>query len=297
MKQIKAKSIIYPVKSNGWFDYQYNMNIYRGCSFGCIYCDSRSDCYHVEDFDTVRYKEHALSIIQNDLRNKNSKGVIGTGAMSDPYNPLEKTLKLTRHALELISAYGYGIGIDTKSDLVTRDIDVLKEIQVNAPVIVEITITTPHDALSLILEPHASPSSQRFEAIKQLSDAGIYCGVLLMPVLPFIEDSVEDILLLVDLAHQAGAKFIYPYFGVTLRSNQRDHFYKQLDRLFPGLSNTYRKTYHQQYSCVSLKEHELMRAFKQRCHDYGILYDLSQINRAFRKGYYFQQMNLFDDFD
>lgn len=293
MNSIKAKTIIYPVKSNGWFDYEYNMNIYKGCSSGCIYCDSRSDCYHIEQFDTVRYKEDALRIIQSDLLKKNKKGVVGTGAMSDPYNPLEKNLKLTRHALELISAYGYGVGIATKSSLVARDLDILLEIKENAPVMVEITITTPHDHLSKQIEPYADVSSLRFEALKKLSDQGIYCGILLMPVLPFIEDSVEDICLLVDLAHQAGAKFIYPYFGVTLRSNQRDYFYSKLDKLFPGFSSKYKQTYKNRYNCISLNEPVLFEAFKKRCQEYGILYDMNSINRAFRKGYYFQQLSLF----
>jgi DNA repair photolyase len=155
IETIGAKTIVTKTKSNGWFGCDYNMNIYRGCSHGCIYCDSRSDCYRVTDFDTVRAKENALRIISDDLRRKVKTGVVATGAMSDPYNLFEKELRLTRRALELIAAYGFGIAIDTKSDLITRDLDILQEISRNAPALCKLTITTADDGLCRKIEPRA----------------------------------------------------------------------------------------------------------------------------------------------
>lgn len=240
MDYIPAKTIVCTNKGTAWFGTQYNMNIYKGCCHGCIYCDSRSDCYHVEDFDRVRAKENALAIIRDDLRRKVRTGVIATGAMSDPYNPFEKELELTRHALELINAYEFGVAIDTKSTLVTRDIDILTEIKSHSPVLVKMSITTADDVLCKKIERHVAVTSERFQAIKQLSDNGIYCGVLLMPVLPFINDTKENILGIVRLAKENGAKFVYPDFGVTLRSNQQIYFYERLDELFPGMSEKYK---------------------------------------------------------
>jgi DNA repair photolyase len=178
MEYISAKTIVTRTKSTAWFGTEYNMNIYKGCCHGCIYCDSRSDCYHVGDFDRVRTKENALAIIRDDLRRKTKTGVVSTGAMSDPYNPFEEELQLTRHALELINAYHFGVAIDTKSPLVTRDIDVFKEIKEHSPVLVKITITSADDGLCQKIEPNVAVSSERFKAVKELSDNGIYCGVL-----------------------------------------------------------------------------------------------------------------------
>ena len=222
MEFIKAKTIVSGYSSNEqWFGNNYNMNIYKGCCHGCIYCDSRSECYGIEDFDRVRAKK-MLWIIARDLKSKRKTGVVGMGAMSDPYNPFEKEYELTRGALKLIHKYGFGVSIATKSDLIVRDIDLLKSIQTHSPVLAKITITTCDDALCKKIEPNVALSSKRFEAIKKLSDHGIFVGILLMPVLPFIEDNEENIMGIIHLAHKSGAKFIYPAFGVTLRQNQRD---------------------------------------------------------------------------
>ncbi|MCL2673993.1 MAG: radical SAM protein, partial [Defluviitaleaceae bacterium] len=194
MLTVPAKTIVTRVKKpSSWFGAEYNMNIYRGCSHGCIYCDSRSECYRNFDFDTVKVKEDALRIIRDELRKKAKSGVIGTGAMSDPYNPLEQELQLTRHSLELINAFGFGVAIDTKSPLVTRDIDILQDIKQHSPVIVKLTVTTDDGGLCKKLEPNVATSSERFAAIKTLSDNGIYAGVLMMPILPFINDTDENI--------------------------------------------------------------------------------------------------------
>ncbi len=252
MEFIPAKTIISTYASgNTWFGNNYTMNIYKGCCHGCIYCDSRSACYGVERFDVVRAKENALAIIGRELKSKRRTGVIGTGAMSDPYNPLEKEYRLTRGALELINANKFGVSIATKSDLITRDIDVLKAIAKHSPVLVKITVTTAEDELCQKLEPNVSVSSKRMAAIKELSDNGIFTGILLMPVLPFLEDTEENISAIVRLASENGAKFIYPAFGVTLRQNQRDWFYQKLDELFPALKQKYIRQYSNAYECRS----------------------------------------------
>ena len=190
MQTIPAKTIVTSTPNGaGWFGARYNMNIYRGCSHGCIYCDSRSECYRNDDFDTVCAKQDALRIIRDDLRRKTQPGVVSTGAMSDPYNPFERTEQLTRHALELLAAYGFGAAIATKSDLICRDIDVLHEIHATAPVLCKLTVTTADDALARAIEPHAPPPSARLDALARLSDAGLTTCILLMPVLPWLTDT------------------------------------------------------------------------------------------------------------
>ncbi len=295
MELIPAKTIVIRNKTTSWFGADYNMNIYKGCCHGCIYCDSRSECYHVDDFDRVRAKANALEIIRNDLRRKVKTGVIATGAMSDPYNPFEKELQLTRHALELVGAYGFGVAVDTKSDLITRDIDILKEIQSVSPVIAKITVTSADDTLCEKIEPHAPRSSRRFEAINQLTESGIFAGILLMPVLPFIEDNEENVLAIVRQAHRSGARFIYPAFGVTLRQNQRDWYYKKLEEQFPnsGLKEKYIRRYGEFYQCSSPNARALWHIFKTECDRLGLLYNMRDIVSTYKQGYGNSQLSLF----
>lgn len=284
MDFIKAKTILSKVKdANEWYGVDYNMNLYKGCSHGCIYCDSRSNCYHIDNFDKVRGKENALIILEQELIKQKEKGVIGIGAMSDTYNPLEKKHEQTRGALKLISKYGYGISIDTKSNLILRDIDLLKEINSKNNVIIKFTITTPHDSLSKIIEPNVSVSSERFKAIKELSDNGIFTGVMLNPLLPFITDKEEDIKLLVKLAHLSGAKFIHTYMGMTLRENQRTYYYKKLDESFPNLKEKYIKFYGERYNCIVLNNQKLYKVFTEECQKYGILYRMDDIIKTYKK--------------
>lgn len=297
MEYIPAKTIITRSKKpEYWFGTKYNMNIYKGCCHGCIYCDSRSDCYGVSSFDTVRAKENALEIIRNELRRKSKRGVISTGAMSDPYNPFERELELTRHALELCNAYGFGVAIATKSTLLARDLDVLRDIKEHSPVLCKITITTADDALSKKIEPGAATSSERFGLIRELSDQGIYSGILLMPVLPYIEDSDENIYQIIQMAKVAGAKFIYPAFGVTLRANQREWYYEKLDQLFPGegLAEKYRKRFGNAYECRSPRVKQLWKVFEEECKAAGILYKMKDIISSYKRPYQVQQLNLFD---
>lgn len=296
MEYIPAKTIITATKSREWFGIDYNMNIYRGCCHGCIYCDSRSDCYHIEDFDRVRAKKDALLIIRNDLRRKVRTGVVGTGAMSDPYNPFEKELLLTRHALELIDAFNFGAAIATKSTLLLRDLDILQSIREHSPVLCKVTITTADDALSKKLEPGAPASSDRFAMLNALSEAGIFNGILLMPVLPWLEDSEENIRAIVRRAQEAGARFIYAAFGMTLRGNQRDWYYARLEQLFPGqgLPDRYRRQYGYQYECRSPDASRLWKLFAEECERRKILYHMKDIISACQKKYQMTQLRLFD---
>lgn len=294
--RIPAKTIVTRTKKPGaWFGIDYNMNIYRGCCHGCIYCDSRSSCYGIENFDQVAVKERALEIIRDDLRRKTCTGVVGTGAMSDPYNPYEKTLQYTRHALELISAFDFGVAIATKSGLITRDVDVLREIQEHSPVLCKITITTCDDTLSRKVEPHVNPSSSRFKALAQLSQEGIFAGILLMPVLPFLEDSPENILGIIRGAKESGAKFIYPALGMTLRENQREWYYQKLEEIFPGeqLPERYRKKYGTYYECRATNWKKLWKIFTEECEKNGILYQMPHIIHGYQKQYEYTQLRLF----
>ena len=294
MEYIKAKKIVSQYASdNRWFDINYNMNIYKGCCHGCIYCDSRSECYCIDNFDEVRAKEGAIEIIENDLRSKKRKGVIGTGAMSDPYNPYEKKYEYTRSALKLINKYNFGIAIATKSPLVTRDIDILKKISKHSPVLIKVTITTFDDALCKKIEPNVAPSSERFKAIKMLSEAGIYTGILLMPILPFVNDNEDNIRNIVRGAYEAGAKFIYAYgMGMSLRTNQRIYYYEKLNEKFNdrSLVKRYIESYGNNYECSSLNSDKLWKVFVSECDKYNIIYRMEDIIKDYRKNYLEEQI-------
>lgn len=284
MEFISAKTILTKVKyGSGWYGIDYNMNLYRGCPHRCIYCDSRSNCYHVDNFDIVRGKQNALYILEQELSKKKEKGVIGIGSMSDTYNPLENQYNQTRAALKLISKYDFGVSIDTKSDLILRDIDLLKEINAKNNVIVKFTITTPNDELSKIIEPNVCVSSKRLQAIKKLSDNGIFVGIVMNPILPFITDHEEDIKKLVRLAYENGAKFIHTFMGITLRENQRDYYFNKLDEHFIGLKEKYIKYYGDSYNCVVLNVKRLYKVFIDECNKYRILYNMNDIIKAYKK--------------
>ena len=258
------------------------MNLYRGCSHRCIYCDSRSNCYHIDHFDMVRGKENALYLLERELVKRN-KGIIGIGSMSDPYNPKELKYEQTRGVLKLISKYRFGVSIDTKSDLILRDIDLLKEINSKNNVIIKFTITTPNDELAQMIEPNVCVSSKRLQAIKTLSDNGLFVGIMMNPVLPFITDKEEDIKALVRFAHESGAKFIHTYMGMTLRENQRDYYFDVLDQSFVGLKEKYLKYYGNRYHCIVPNSRHLYQVFSNECHKYGILYHMNDIIKAYKK--------------
>lgn len=283
MEFIETKTILQKT-TNGkeWFGIDYNMNLYKGCCHKCIYCDSRSNCYQIEEFDRVRAKKDEIEILNQELKSKRKKGVIGIGAMSDTYNPFEKQYEITKKALELISYYRFGVSIETKSDLIVRDIDIFKEINKKADVILKFTITSADDRLARKIEPEVCVSSERLEAMKRLSEQGLFVGTLLTPIIPFITDSEENIRNVIRLSAENGAKFIFSMGGVTLRENQREYFYKQLDGMFPKLKEKYIKTYGNNYFCYPLNKNR-DKIFKEECEKYGLLYKMNDIIKAYKK--------------
>ena len=283
MEFIKAKTILQKAThANEWFGIDYNMNLYKGCCHKCIYCDSRSNCYNIEDFDRVRAKKDEIEILSKELKSKRKKGVIGIGAMSDTYNPFEKQYEITRKALELIYYYNFGVSIETKSSLITRDIDIFNKINSKSDVILKFTITTASDELSRKIEPNVCASSERLKAMKKLSDNGIFVGTLLTPIIPFITDSEENIRNVIRLSYENGAKFVFSMGGVTLRENQREFFYEQLDKTFPGVKEKYIKTYGNDYFCYPLNNN-LENVFKEECEKYGLIYKMEDIIKAYKK--------------
>ena len=296
MDYIPAKHILIRSKSTAWFGTDHTVNLYRGCCHGCLYCDSRSDCYRNPDFDRVTAKSDALRILRDELARKVRPAFIAMGAMSDPYNPFEEELLLTRHALELIDAYDCGVSVDTKSDLIVRDIDLYQSIQAHSPVICKLTVTTVDEDLAAKVEPRAPSPARRLAAIRSLAQAGLFCGVLLMPVLPFLEDRPEQVLSVVDRSADAGAKFIYSGFGVTMRQGQRESFLRELDRAFPGehLSRRYLARYGDRYRCPSPRARELWEVFAARCRERGLLYQMPHIVSAATRGYGDRQLTFFD---
>lgn len=291
MEEIIVKNLVHSVKGGqSWFGVTHNTNIYRGCHHGCIYCDSRSSCYQITNFDIVRVKKDAHIKIDQELNSKRIRGVLGFGGMNDPYNTFEKEYQYTRKALHSVDKYQFGAHIITKSDLVTRDIDIFQSIQRHSIMNVGITITTADDRLQSRIERHVSSTSKRFEALRQLRNNGIYAGVLMMPILPFINDTIENIEQLVTMAYEANASYIYPSFGVTLRDNQRQYF---LERIGPELSKQYIDTFGHQYMCVSPKERQLRARFEELCQQYQIRYKMKDIVAGSMEHITTQQQSLF----
>ena len=270
MHYIKVKGIL--SKDNG-------MNLYRGCTHGCIYCDSRSKCYGMDHaFEDIAVKENALELLEAALRRKRKKCMIGTGAMTDPYMPLEERLEYTRRALLLIERYGFGAAVQTKSDRVLRDLDVLGRINAKTKAVVQMTLTTADERLCRLVEPHVSTTKERFEALKALRDAGIPTVVWLCPVLPFLNDTEENVMRILEMCSQAQVHGVLCFgMGLTLREGNREYFYRQLDRHFPGLKERYIRTYGNRYVLDSPNGGFLMRLFHRYCEAHGMLHDNDRI--------------------
>jgi DNA repair photolyase len=264
MEYIQTKTILSRVKEDSFFGLSYNMNLYRGCQHGCIYCDSRSACYQMDDLSKIYAKQNAIELLDKTLTSKRHRGTIGFGSMNDPYMPVERTEKLTRRALELIARHQFPAHIMTKSDLVLRDLDLLREIS-KTYCAVTLTITTTDDELARQIEPGAPSASRRFEVLGELRAAGIYSGVNFMPVLPFINDTHKNVMAMVDAAKRADAGYILAYFGVTLREGSREFYYDQLDRRFPGLKEKYIQQFGEQFGCSSPQANALYTLFYERC--------------------------------
>jgi DNA repair photolyase len=245
------------------------MNIYRGCEHQCIYCDSRSECYGIEDFRDVLVKVNALELLADELPRKRIKGLIGTGSMSDPYTPVERQYGLTGKALDIIARQRFPVHIITKSDLVLRDIDTLTEIN-RTQANVTFTITTADDDLALKLEPGAPASSRRYAVLSALAARGIHTGVTLMPVLPYITDTEQNIIDIIARAADHGASYVLAAFGMTMRDRQRAYYYEQLDRLSPGLRSRYERNYGGRYECPAPTAPRLKAVFEDLCQTYHL---------------------------
>ncbi len=274
--EIQAKVLLAHVhQPEPWFGLKFNMNIYRGCQHQCIYCDSRSECYQIENFNDVLVKVNAIELLRKELPRKRVKGTIGTGSMSDPYLPLELQRNLTGQALQVIAAHHFPVHIITKSNLVLRDLEILQQIsQVYAAV--TFTITTADDSLAKKLEPGAPPPSARLIAMRELAARGILTGVTMMPILPFIEDTQENITQIVTLAKESGASYIIPSFGVTLRDRQREYYYARLDQHFPGMSKEYAQRFANQYFAPARNLPQLEADFRSLCQELGLQISIPQ---------------------
>ena len=255
------------------------MNLYRGCTHGCIYCDSRSLCYGMDhDFEDVEIKRNALNLLEDALRRRREKGMIGTGAMCDPYLPLEQTELLTQRSLALIEKYGFGAALQTKSDLVLRDLDLLKRIHAKTKCVVQITLTTYDETLCRILEPNVCTTARRAEVLRILQGEGIPTVVWLSPILPFINDTEENLRGILDDCFEAKVKGIICFgMGVTLRAGNREYFYKKLDAHFPGMKERYMRAFGNSYVCNSPRDEALMRIFHAECEAHGVLHEVDAV--------------------
>ena len=251
----------------------YGMNIYRGCSHGCIYCDSRSKCYQfTHPFEDIEVKQNAPQLLEKALKSKRKKCMIGTGSMSDPYMHCEEDLRLTRRCLEIIHKYGFGAAIQTKSDRILRDIDLIDEINQSAKCVVQITLTTYDDDLCHILEPNVCNTRRRIEVLEKMQERGIPTIVWLTPVLPFINDTEENITSIMNECVRTGVKGIIDFgMGLTLREGNREYYYAALDKHFPGLKQRYIRTYGNAYELPSPNAKKLTDIYKSICRENGMM--------------------------
>lgn len=276
------------VAAKGILSAKNGMNLYRGCSHGCIYCDSRSKCYHLEhDFADIEVKSNALELLENSLKRKRSKCMLTTGSMTDPYIPLENELGNIREALSLAYQYGFGFTLITKSNRVLRDLDLLTGINERTKCVVQMTLTTYDEGLCKKLEPNVSTTRERFEVLKRLRNAGIPTVVWLCPVLPFINDTEENITGILEYCIEAKVYGIICFgMGMTLREGSREYFYSQLDRLFPCMKEKYIQEYGTRYVLASPDNKILMQLFHQVCEKNGIVHDNKKI---------FEYLNAFEE--
>ena len=288
MHKVKAKGIL--SAANG-------MNIYRGCQHGCIYCDARSKCYQMNHrFEDIEVKENAPELLENALKRKRRKCMIGTGAMSDPYIPLEKELKLTRRCLEIINRYGFGVTVQTKSASVMRDIDLFTKINDKSKAVLQMTLTTADESLCGIIEPNVSVTKERFETLKAFHENGIPCVVWFSPFLPFINDTKENIDGLLRYCINAKVRGIICFgIGLTLRDGDREYFYSRLDKHFPNMKERYIYTYGNSYQLTSSNNNVLMNRISEVCRNHVIMFGVENV---FSYLYKFEskteQLSLFD---
>ena len=288
MHKVKAKGIL--SAANG-------MNIYRGCQHGCIYCDARSKCYQMNHrFEDIEVKENAPELLENALKRKRRKCMIGTGAMSDPYIPLEKELKLTRRCLEIINRYGFGVTVQTKSASVMRDIDLFTKINDKSKAVLQMTLTTADENLCRIIEPNVSVTKERFETLKAFHENGIPSVVWFSPFLPFINDTKENIDGLLKYCIDAKVRGIICFgIGLTLRDGDREYFYSRLDKHFPNMKERYIYTYGNSYQLTSSNNNVLMNRISEVCRNHGIMFGVENVFSYLHKfESKAEQLSLFD---
>lgn len=288
MHKVKAKGIL--SAANG-------MNIYRGCQHGCIYCDARSKCYQMNHrFEDIEVKENAPELLENALKRKRRKCMIGTGAMSDPYIPLEKELKLTRRCLEIIDRYGFGVTVQTKSASVIRDIDLFTKINDKSKAVLQMTLTTADESLCRIIEPNVSVTKERFETLKAFHENGIPSVVWFSPFLPFINDTKENIDGLLKYCIDAKVRGIICFgIGLTLRDGDREYFYSRLDKHFPNMKERYIYTYGNSYQLTSSNNNVLMNRISEVCRNHGIMFGVENVFSYLHKfESKAEQLSLFD---
>ncbi len=279
------------------------MNLFRGCTHGCIYCDARSKCYHTpEPFEDVEVKQNAIGLLERTLAKKRTKIMIGTGSMSDPYIQAEKNLLVTRRCLEVIDRYGFGVTVHTKSDLVLRDFDLLEKINSRTKAVLQMTLTTADDELCKIIEPNVCNTTRRVEVLMEAKRRGIPTVVWITPLLPFINDTEENLHRIMYYVVKAGVKGIILWnIGLTLREGNREYFYYKLDQYFPGMKEHYMKTYGNSYELVSPNSAKLMYKIRNVCAQYGIMCDVDKVFKyleEFEDKYVkAEQGNLFDGID
>jgi DNA repair photolyase len=278
IREIEARTLLSAAKvADPWFGIKYTMNLYRGCQHRCIYCDSRSECYQIADFDgEVLVKTNAPELLHKELKSKRVKGYVATGSMNDAYMPLEREIGLTRRALEILLEFAFPLHILTKSDMLLRDAALLAELDsasrsAQSPgAVISFTITTADDELARQLEPGAPSPSRRFKALATLAGQGLQTGVMLMPVLPFLEDSPENVAEVVRRAAECGARHVVPGFGVTLRDRQREHFYRELDARFPGVRAQYERSFGGRYHTPARQTRALEATFLELAELHGL---------------------------
>ena len=287
------------VDAKGILSSHNGMNLYRGCTHGCIYCDSRSECYQMKhDFEDIEVKQNAPELLEKALRSKRKKCMIGTGAMCDPYMHCEEQLGLTRRCLELIDEYGFGVTVQTKSDRILRDLDILKSINRKAKCVVQMTLTTYDEELCRIVEPKVCTTKRRYEVLEIMKENGIPTVVWLSPILPYINDTRENIEGILEYCRKAGVYGIICFgMGLTLRQGDREYYYVALDKHFPGLREKYHRKFGYAYEIPSDRQGELMRYFYGFCKENRIVSDAEQVFAYLRefpenKGY--EQLSLWE---
>lgn len=281
------------VTAKGILSAQNGMNLYRGCTHGCIYCDSRSTCYQMNhDFEDIEVKSNAVALLENTLRNKRKKCMIGTGAMCDPYMHIEEKLGHTRQCLELIERYGFGVAIQTKSARILRDLDILKRINEKTKAVVQMTLTTYDEDLCRIVEPNVSTTKERAEVLNIMRDNGIPTVVWMSPILPFINDTEENIQGILNYCREARVWGIICFnMGLTLREGNREYFYKKLDEYFPRMKWEYQRVYGNEYEVNSPDNARLMRLAKKFCRENGIVFD---VERCFAYLHQFEEKETYE---